>query len=392
MTETPLTRSYFMVLDHVRTHWQNVDSSNLENPEKEFSSVFESIVNHIRMINTNPQKTETVELLRKCFNSFIYMKRQYDQYDWQIDLVPPKALKVYYMDAAFYLKISRFLNNAATVWSPLLPLRILPPSHLTHPTIDKPSLQKIKAHCPHMKELVNRASTAPHNPLNALIASLPSSSKKYKHPDITSILKALENNFDLFPPHNQSDEQLMLSHLNKVKMYLEQRSSLLNSFNIFFRAINTGILNIYNTEDFISGITAECLKNESPLPDLEKINSFLCAYGKLQKPHYTNPELNANIYCIIDHLGRKIKETLKDTADVTDNTPKIQWFDSQEKFLELFSKLIKNKTILIPNQRDRNKTINLISNIFLVKMVRGEGFYSPVSLAKYLRERISEYI
>ncbi|WP_010663489.1 hypothetical protein [Marinilabilia salmonicolor] len=392
MTETPLTRSYFMVLDHVRTQWQNVDPSNLDDPEKEFSPIFDSIVNHIRMINTNPQKTETVELLRKSFNSFIYMKRQYDKFDWQINQVPQKSLKSYYMDVAFYLKISHFLNNAATVWSPLLPHNILPPSHLTHAKIDMESLQKIKTQCPHLEELIHRDIRTHQNPLKSMISTLPSFSEKYKDQGLTQMLKTLEINFGLFPPHNLSDEKLMLSNLKKAKLYLQNSSSILNSFNIFYRIINTGILNIYNTENFICRIIAECLKSKNPLPELERINSSLYAYGKLGKPHYTNSELNTNTYCIYDHLKRKIKNAIKESIDVTDSTPKIQWFDSQEKFLELFSKLIKNKTILIPNQRDRNNTINLISNIFLVKMVRGEGFYSPVSLAKYLRERISEYI
>jgi hypothetical protein len=149
----------------------------------------------------------------------------------------------------------------------------------------------------------------------------------------------------------------------------------------------------HDVEESLEMIISESQKSKDFLLALNKMHRTInFCIKKNQSNSFTNPDLNLNRANSLLFIKSRIKEVKKNLCTITDNTPKIEWFDSQEKFLELFCKLIKNKTILIPNQRDRNNTINLISNIFLVKMVRGEGFYSPVSLAKYMRERISEYI
>lgn len=392
MPETPLTRSYFMVLDHVRTNWQNVDPKNHEYPEKQFSTIFKTISDLIRMVATNPGKSGGVLQLKKIFNSLLYIKCSYDKYDWQIDNVPKKALTTYWLDLAFYLKICRYLRNAATIWSSLLPLDILPPSHLTNVKIKKASLQKAKSLCTDITDLEMFEEMEPHKPVESIISSLSALAKKNNNYNrFALLLQTLKSNLKVFSPHNQMDEQLMLSHLNKIKLYLQNSPSPESFFNIITCAIDTGLLITCDTEDSISKLISECTKGKEPLSELNQLSSSLHFRGKINKQKYTSSDLNINVYCSFNYLKKRIKQITKETRCATDTTPKIQWFDSQERFLELFCKLIKDKTILIPNQRDRNTTINLISNIFLVRMIRGDGFYSPVSLAKYIREKIGGY-
>lgn len=384
----PLTRKLHAISQHARSGWQNLAS---EDPEAPATDIQDSVTKLADYALVCAPGDESLQQLQKILSSFSYFKSRCDKLNWKIDELAPHDFKIYCSDVSFYLQICQILKHGATIWTSFLPPEMLPATHLTRISIDKTSIQKVVDSNP---GLANYCFEDSPDPVESAIENLCSRAAEYKNDHyIGEILKCLKTNLSHFLPHNQGDESLMVSHLNRIKPLLLNPTDPVNSFNILSESVNTGLLMNHHAEAILMDIIADCRKSKDPVLILNKLNRTInIRMEKIQFASYTNQDLNFNLKNSCHYMKGLIKEERKGTNSTAGATPQIQWHDSQEKFLDLFCKLLKDKTILIPNHRDRNSTINLISNIFKVKMVRGDGFYSPVSLAKYLREKISEYI
>ena len=385
-----LNRRYREIIVNQRENWCNIDNPNLENPTIHIKEIIQKIEYLCYKLNANDK--HALNQFKKGLKIIVFIKKKLDEVDWSPSGVPAKGLPKYYEDLNFFLGILYLVQQAINNWYNFLPQNILPPSCAGKANIPPKAFEATVGNLKEPDILKWVDTTYKQCELEKAIEGLEPLADKYKGYDfVSSLVCNLKKGLSEFVPKTKADEDQILSLLKKIKIYLNNKPSWLNTIYIISHTYATGLLMPSYTNNSLSKIFAECFKFKDPVPILGRLKASVKQDIKThQKNPFDNPELTTNASGALSLLQDAIKSYKKTlNSQAANNIPQIGWYEHLDVFLDHFGKWIQYKKICIPNHKDLNQTIQLIANIFLVPKERGDGYLSPSTLAKYLNNKIN---
>ena len=387
-----LSQAFTQISIHQKTRWKNADQSAGECSAEQMTLFIQKLENSLAGSCHESKKVN--KKLSKTFQALCNFKNQLEEFDWHIPDVPEKALQCFYADVIYYLAICRILQNAATLWHPFLPAKIVPATHHGRVNINSDAInQALKILPENWHHLVPEIENF-KNPLEEMLLSLKSQAGKYsQYVCISDMLDALQKNYSEFLPETKVEEYYITSLLKCLTLKLSYAPSLLNRLDILIEGAKTGWLLPANIERSLTTLIADCHNQKDPLALLQKIRSII--HENREPAPLANPKKQNNLQINTVETLKRMEtiishETEQLRNDSGNQVIEIMWNKGPDEFVDTFVPLIKNRIIQKPGKKDFEPVISIISNTFKIKKERGEGFLSSSSIRSYLKKAVSE--